>query len=115
LDLRLLLVVGLVQIFSHYIGWHFVLLTVFFALQKLLNFHDVHLLIVDFRVGTIGILFRKFSLVPLYSRIYPTFSSIKFNVSILVVEVFFPHGLEFGADDKYGSICILVHVDIQLE
>jgi hypothetical protein len=33
----------------------------------------------------------------------------------LYVEVFNPFGLKFVKDDRYGSICILFHADIQLE
>ena len=42
--------VGLVKIFSHFIGCHFFLMTVFFALQKLFRFKRPHLLIVSLSV-----------------------------------------------------------------
>ena len=41
--------VGLVKFFSQYVGCHFVLLTMPFALQKLCNFMKSHLSIVDLR------------------------------------------------------------------
>jgi hypothetical protein len=41
---------GLVKIFTHSVGYHFVLLTVSFALQKLFNFMSSHLSILDLRV-----------------------------------------------------------------
>ncbi|CAO2593409.1 hypothetical protein LEMLEM_LOCUS7268, partial [Lemmus lemmus] len=54
--------VGLVKIFSHSVGCHFVLLTVSFALQKLSSFRRSHLLIVSLSVCAAGVLFRKWSL-----------------------------------------------------
>ena len=49
--------VELVNIFSHSVGYHFVLVTVSFALQKLLNFRRSHLLIVALSVCATGIIF----------------------------------------------------------
>ena len=49
--------VGLVKIFSHSVGCLFVLLTVFFALQKLLSFRTSCLFIVAFNVCAIGVLY----------------------------------------------------------
>ena len=47
LDISPLSDVELVKILSQSAGWHFVLLTVYFALQKLFSFIGPHLLIVD--------------------------------------------------------------------
>ena len=47
LEIRSLSDVGLVEIFSHSVECRFVLLTVSFALQKLLSFRRFHLLIVS--------------------------------------------------------------------
>ena len=44
LDFRFLFDVGLLKFFSHSVGFHFFLLTVSFALQKLCNFMRSHLL-----------------------------------------------------------------------
>ena len=49
LDINPLLDVGLVKIFSQFVGCCFVLLMVSFALQKLCNFYEVHLSILDLR------------------------------------------------------------------
>ena len=49
LDISPLSDVGLVKIFSQFVGCHFVLLTVSFALQKLCNFVRSHLSILDLR------------------------------------------------------------------
>ena len=59
LDIRPLSDVELVNIFFQSVGCYFVLMTVFFALQKLLNFMRSHLSIVDLRAWAIGVLFRK--------------------------------------------------------
>ena len=49
--------VGLLKIFSQFVGWPFALLTVSFALQKLCNYMRSHLLILDLRIQAIGVLF----------------------------------------------------------
>ena len=79
-----LLDLGLMRIFSYSIGWCFVLLIVSFALQTLFNFHEVHLLIVNLKVCAIGVLFRKLSPVPMHAKLFSTFSSIKFCLSIFM-------------------------------
>jgi hypothetical protein len=61
LDISPLLDFGLVKIFSQSVGCCFVLLTVFFALQKLCNFMRSHLLILDLTAQAIAVLFRNFS------------------------------------------------------
>ena len=48
-DINPLSDVGLVKIFSQFVGRHFVLLTVSFALQRLYNFMRSHLSILDLR------------------------------------------------------------------
>ena len=67
LDIIPLLDVELVIIFNQSVGCYFVLLTVFFALQKLCNF-------IRF------VLFRKSFPVPMCSRFFPVFFSISFSV-----------------------------------
>ena len=70
---------GLVKIFSLFLGCHFVLLTISFALQKLLSFRRPHLLIVSLSVCATGVIFRKWSPVPMSSSVLPTFSSMRFS------------------------------------
>jgi hypothetical protein len=65
--------IGLVKIFSWSVGCLFVLLRVSFALQKHCNFMRSHLSILDLRAQAIGVLSRKFSPVPMCSRLFPTF------------------------------------------
>ena len=89
--------VGLVKIFSHSVGCHFVLLTMSFALQKLFSFRRSHLLIVSLSVCATGVIFRKWSPVPKHSSVLPTFSSIRFSVGWFYIVVFDPFGLELCA------------------
>jgi hypothetical protein len=56
LDISPLLDLGLVKIFSQSVGCLFVLLTVYFALQKLCNFMRFHFLILDLTVQALGVL-----------------------------------------------------------
>ena len=60
LDITPLSDLGLVKIFSQYVGCPSVLLTVSFALQKLCNFMKSHLSILDLTAQDIGVLFRNF-------------------------------------------------------
>ena len=43
-----------------------------------------HLLILDLKAQANGVLFRKFSSVPISLRLFPTFPSISFTVSVLL-------------------------------
>ena len=73
--------VGLVNIFSQSMNCLLVLLTVSFALQKLLSLRRSYLLIVDLSAYATGVLFRKWSPVPIPSSIPPTFFSKRFSVA----------------------------------
>lgn len=68
-----------------------------------------HLLIVNLSVGAIGVLFKKLSLVPMFSGLFLTFSSLRLNVSVQIFDLL---GLGFLQGDRHGSICILLHADI---
>ena len=114
LDISPLSDVGLVQIFSQSVGCHFGLLTVSFALQKLCNFMRFHLLILDLRAYTIGVLFMKFSPVSMCLRLSPTFFSTRFSVSGFIGRSLIHLDLSCVQGDKNGLICILLHVDYQL-
>ena len=93
----------------------FVLLTMSFALQKLSSFMRSHLSIFDHRAWAIGVLFRKFSPVPMSSRLFPIFSAIRFSVSSFMLRSLVHLELNFVQGDKYGSIFILLHSDSQLD
>jgi hypothetical protein len=49
------------------------------------------------------------------SRLFPNFSSIRFSVFGLMLRILIHTYLCFVQGGKYGSICILLHVDNQLE
>ena len=113
LEMRPLSDVGLVKIFSLSEGSLFVLLTVSFALQKLLSFRRSHLFIVTLIVSAIVVLRRKWSPVPMCCRLLPTFSSNRFKVVRLMLMSLIHLDLSFVHDDRYGSTLILLQVDIQ--
>jgi len=60
------------------------------------------------------VLFRKFSPLSTCSRLFPTFSSIRFSVSGFMWRSLIHLDLSFIQGDKSGSICILLHADRQL-
>ena len=86
-----------------------------FNLQKSFSFMRFHLLILDLSAWAIGVLFRKLSPVPMSSRLLPTFCSIRFSVSGFTLRSLIHLDLNFVQGDRYGSICILLHADIQLD
>jgi hypothetical protein len=114
LDFSPLSDLGLIKIFSQFVGGLFVLLAVSFALQKLCKFMRSHLSILDLTAQAIAVLFRNFSPVTISSRFFPTFSSISFSVSGLMWSSLIHLDLSFVQGDKNGSICILLHDNHQL-
>ena len=106
--------VALVKTFFKSVGGLFVLLTVFFALQKFCNFIKSHLMILDLTAQGIAVLFRKFSPVPISSRFFPTFSSISFTVSGFMWSSLIHINLTLVQGDRNGSIRILLHDNRQL-
>ena len=114
LEIRPLSDAGLVKIFSHSVGCHFVLLTVSFALQKLLSFRRSYLFIVALIVCGTGITLRKWYPVSMCCRLLHTFSSIRFSVVRLILKSLIYLDLSFVHGNRYGSIFILLHVYIQL-
>ena len=103
-----------VKIFPQSLGCCFVLLSVSFALQKTCNFMRSHLSILDLRVQAIGDLFRNFPPVPMCSRLFPTFSSISFNVSGFMWASLIHLDLSFVQGDKNRLISIFLHDNCQL-
>ena len=98
---------------SHSAGCCFILLTVSFVLQKLFSFMRSHFLKVDLHAQAIRVLFSKLSPVPMCSRQFPTFSSVRLSISLLIMRSLIHLNLNFVQGDRYGSICILLHADIQ--
>jgi hypothetical protein len=86
-----------------------------FALQKLSSFMRPHLSIVDIRSRAIGVLFKKCPPVPMSWRLFPTLSSIRFNVSGFMLRFLIYLDLSFVQGDKYGTIFIHPHTDSQLD
>ena len=91
----------------------FVLLTMYFALQELFSFMRSHLLIVDLSGWAIGVLFRNLSPVPMCSRQFLTFFSIRFSVSGFMLRSLIHMDLNFVRAGRYGSICFLLPAGIQ--
>jgi hypothetical protein len=114
LDISPLSDLELVKILSQSVRGLFLLLTVSFALQKLCNFMRSHLSILDLTAQAIAVLFRKFSPVPISSRIFPTFSSINFNVSDHMWRSLIHLDWSLVQGDKNGTIRILLHDNRQL-
>ena len=107
--------VGLLKIFSKSVVCHFVPLAAFFSLQKNFISMRFHSSIVDLRTWFTGLLYGKFSLVPMHSRLFATFSCIKLYISGFILRSLIHMDLTFVPGNRYGSICILLHVDIQLD
>jgi hypothetical protein len=72
------------------------------------------LLVLDLTTQGIGVLFRHFPPVPIYSRLFPTFSSISFSVSDFMWSSLIYFKLSFIQGDENGSICILLHNNRQM-
>ena len=107
--------VELMKIFSQSVGCCFFLLTMSFALQKLCSFMRSHLLVVNHSVWFTDILFKKLSPVPMSSRLFHTFCSVRFSVSCFMLRSLIHLNLSFMQGDKHGSICILLHENILLD
>jgi hypothetical protein len=84
--------VGLVSIFSEFVGCHFVLLTVSLALQKLCNFMRSHLLIVALKVFCS----RSFSCAQVFKAL-PHFLIYYIQCICIYVEVLDPLGVKLCA------------------
>ena len=106
--------VGLLKIFSQFVGFRFFLLTVPYTLQKLCNFMRSHLTFLDLRASAMGVLIRKIFQVNMYSRVFSSFFSISFILSGFTRRFLIHLDLSFEQGDKNGSVCILLHADFQL-
>ena len=71
------------------------------------------MLIVALSVFASGVIFRKWSPVPMHSRVLPTFSSTRFSVVGFMLRSLVHLDLSFVHGNRYGSIFILLHIDIQ--
>jgi hypothetical protein len=57
------------------------------------------------------ILFKKLSPMPMSIKIFSTISFIKYSLSSFMWKSLIHLELSFVQDDKYRSICILLHTD----
>jgi len=85
-----------------------------FCLIKTFPFHRNHLSILDLRIWTNGVVFRKSLPVTMSLRLFPTFFSIRFSLSGFVLRSLIHLDLSFVQGDKYGSTCIFLRIDCQL-
>ena len=87
-----------------------------FCLTEFSSFMRSHLLSVfDIRAWGIGVLFRKFPLVPISSRLFLIFPSIRFSVYGFILRSLIHLDLRFLQDDSYGTIFTFLHTDSQLD
>jgi hypothetical protein len=114
LDISPLSDLGQVKVLSQSVGGLFVLLTVSFALQKLCSFMRSHLKILYLTAQAIAVLFSNFSPVPIPSRLFPTFSSIRFSVPGFMWSSLIHLDLTLVQEDRNGSFRILLHDNHQL-
>jgi hypothetical protein len=98
--------------FSNSIGCHFVWLTVYFALQRLSSFLRSLLLIVDLSVCVVY--FSESHLFYQCLRVILEFLFYQVQCIQFCLMSSIHLGLSFVQCDKYKSICILLHADIQL-
>ena len=104
LEISLLSDMGLVKIFSYSVGYHFVLLTVSFALQKLLSFRRSHLLLLSVSVLLVLYLWSCF----LYQSVqdYFSLSSMRFSMPGFILRSLIHLDLSFVYGDRYVPISI---------
>jgi hypothetical protein len=72
-------------------------------------------LIVDLSACAINILFRKSCSVPMSLRVFPTFSSVRCNLSGFMLRPLIHLELITMQGDKYGLICILLHATFKFD
>jgi hypothetical protein len=68
-----------------------------------------HFSILDLTAQAISVLFRNFSPVPIYLRLFPTFSSVSFSVSGFMWSSLIQFDLSYVQGDKKEPILILLH------
>jgi hypothetical protein len=84
-------------------------------LKKLFSFMRFYLLILDLSDWAIYALLKKLSPVLTSLKLFPIFCSIRLSVLVLFWGLWSTWTWGFFQEDKHGSICILVHADIQLD
>jgi hypothetical protein len=82
-----------------------------FCLREALTFLRSHLLMLYLTAQAIAVLFRNFSPLPIYSRLFSTISSVSFSVSGFMWSSLIHLDLSFVQGDKNGSIHIILHAN----
>lgn len=100
------------QIFSHSVGCYLVQLMVVFVLQKIFRFMRPHLLIIDLRTCSIGVLFRMSFPMPKCSSLFPTFSPFRFSLSAFMFRPLIHLDSSVVHGDKYRATCVPLHAAI---
>lgn len=85
------------------------------VIQKLFSFVRSHLLMVDHSAWAMDVPFRKSFSEPMILRLFPTFSSVRFSVYVLMLMSSIRWRLSLVQGDKYRSIWILLHTDSQCD
>lgn len=75
----------MLKIFSHFLACHFIWIVVTYIIQNLLSLTRAHLLIFVLSACTNDVLFRKSFPMPMSLRVFPSFSSVKFSASWLLL------------------------------
>jgi hypothetical protein len=115
LDICPLSDVGLVKIFSQYVRWSFVLLTVAFALQKLFGFMRSRLSIVDLRPETLVFCSGKFPLCQCIWGYFPLSLLWDSEYLVLFWGPWFTWIWALYKVINNESICIFLHADCQFD
>lgn len=103
----------MVKVFSNYVDCHLAPVMLPFVLQIFFNFMRYSLLVIDLSAYAIDALFRKSFTVPMSSKLFSTFSSIRVRVSSLTILDTIE--LSFVQSSNSGSIYILVHAAFQFD
>ena len=88
---------------------------VYCSIHKLFSFMGAHLLIIVFSTCSTGVMFKKLSSMPMSSSISPIFSSISYSVSCFMMSSSIHLDLSFTKGNRYGSICIPLQLEIQID
>jgi hypothetical protein len=91
----------MVKIIFYFVSYCFVLLMVFFALEKLFTFMRFHLLIAGLSAFTIRVLFKKLFPVTNHSMLFPNLFSIRISISEFMMKTLIHLDLSFIQGYKY--------------
>lgn len=108
------------KLFYLSVAWHFVQMRMFFATQKFYSSIRSYLLIVHNAYAISASWSGSYSViqntkVPMTSRLFPVFSSIRFRVSWYMLRSLNYLYLSFVWGEKYGSPWILLHTTIEID